>query len=79
MDVAVRRRGGHMVDATIVPVSRQRNSRDENEQVKAGITPEDWKRRPSKNRQKDKDCALDEEAGAQLLRLGSKKNRLPAR
>jgi len=47
MDVAVRRRGGHMVDATIVPVSRQRNSRDENEQVKAGITPEDWKRRPS--------------------------------
>ena len=30
-----------MVDATIVPVPRQRNSRDENEQVKAGATPED--------------------------------------
>ena len=34
-------RGGQMVDATIVLVPRQRNSRDENEQVKTGATPED--------------------------------------
>jgi transposase, IS5 family len=60
-------RGGQMVDATIVPVPRQRNSRDENDQVKTGTTPEDWKKRPSKNRQKG--CALDEEAWTQLLRL----------
>ena len=45
-----------MVDATIVPVPRQRNSRDENDQVKTGATPEDWKKRPSQNRQKDKDA-----------------------
>ena len=45
-----------MVDATIVPVPRQRNSRNENDQVKTGATPEDWKKRPSKNRQKDKDA-----------------------
>jgi hypothetical protein len=32
-------RGGQMVDATIVPVPKQRNSRDENEDVKAGKTP----------------------------------------
>jgi IS5 family transposase len=56
-------RGGQMVDATIVPVPRQRNSRDENEQVKTGITPEDWKKRPSKNRQKDKDARWTKKHG----------------
>jgi IS5 family transposase len=56
-------RGGQMVDATIVPVPRQRNSRDENEQVKAGITPEDWRRRRSKNRQKDKDARWTKKQG----------------
>src|SRR5271169_3450951 len=56
-------RGGQMVDATIVPVPRQRNSRDENEQVKAGTTPEDWKKHPSKNRQKDKDARWTKKHG----------------
>ena len=56
-------RGGQMVDATIVPVPRQRNSRDENDQVKAGTTPRDWKRRPSKNRQKDKDARWTKKHG----------------
>jgi IS5 family transposase len=32
-------RGGQMVDTTIVPVPKQRNSRDENDEVKAGKTP----------------------------------------
>ena len=49
-------RGGQMVDATIVPVPRQRNSREDNETVKAGKTPEDWEKKPAKNRQKDKDA-----------------------
>src|SRR3979411_2847232 len=35
-------RGGQMVDATIVPVPKQRNSGDENEAVKAGRIPEAW-------------------------------------
>jgi transposase, IS5 family len=56
-------RGGQMVDATIVAVPRQRNSRDENEQVKAGETPKDWKKRPSKNRQKDKDARWTKKHG----------------
>jgi len=56
-------RGGQMVDATIVPVPRQRNSRDENDQVKTGTTPEDWKKRPSKNRQKDKDARWTKKHG----------------
>src|SRR5258705_13699378 len=39
-------RGGQMVDATIVPVPKQRNSRDENDDVKAGKTPGAWKKDP---------------------------------
>ena len=37
-------RGGQMVDATIVPVPKQRNSRDENDDVKAGKTPDGGRR-----------------------------------
>jgi transposase, IS5 family len=49
-------RGGQIVDATIVPVPKQRNSRDENDAVKAGDTPREWKRKPAKLRQKDRDA-----------------------
>ena len=60
-------RGGQMVDATIVPVPRQRNSRDDNEQVKAGTTPEDWKKHPAKNRQKDKDARWTKKNGVSFF------------
>src|SRR3981189_2004594 len=56
-------RGGQMVDATIVPVPKQRNSRDENEDVNAGKTPRAWKKDPSKNRQKDKDARWTKKHG----------------
>src|SRR5271155_928432 len=56
-------RGGQMVDATMVPVSKQRNSREENEAVKAGKTPEEWEKNPSKNRQKDKDARWTKKHG----------------
>ena len=49
-------RGGQIIDATIVPVPKQRNSRDENETVKAGRTPAEWEKKPSKLRQKDRDA-----------------------
>lgn len=49
-------RGGQMVDATIVPVPMQRNSREDNEEVKGGKTPKEWEKKPAKNRQKDKDA-----------------------
>ena len=52
-----------MVDATIVAVPRQRNSRDDNEQVKAGITPKAWEKNPAKNRQKDKDARWTKKNG----------------
>ena len=56
-------RGGQMVDATIVPVPKQRNSRDENETVKAGETPAEWEKDPAKNRQKDKEARWTKKHG----------------
>ena len=56
-------RGGQMIDATIVPVPKQRNSRDENEDVKVGKTPKAWKLNPAKNRQKDKDARWTKKHG----------------
>ena len=42
---------GQIVDASIVQAPRQRNRRDENQQIKEGQVPEDWS--PQKRRQKD--------------------------
>lgn len=33
-------RGGQNIDATLVPVPKQRNTRDENKEIKAGRLPE---------------------------------------
>jgi IS5 family transposase len=56
-------RGGQMVDATIVPVPKNRNTKEENEAVKAGQTPEEWAKKPAKNRQKDKDARWTKKHG----------------
>lgn len=45
---------GKIIDATIVEVPKQRNSREENGQLKEGIVPEDWE--DDKIRQKDTDA-----------------------
>ena len=55
--------GGQIIDATIVAAPRQRNSREENEAVKAGATPDAWEQQPSKNRQKDKDARWTKKHG----------------
>src|SRR5690606_35824363 len=49
-------RKGQIVDASIVPVPRQRNTREENRQIKQGETPEEWLEDPAKLRQKDRDA-----------------------
>jgi transposase, IS5 family len=56
-------RGGQMIDATIVPVPKQRNSRDENDTVKAGEMPEAWEKKPAKLRQKDRDARWTKKHG----------------
>lgn len=49
---------GTIVDATFVEAPRQRNTREENRQIKEGKTPEEWDRpeNVSKIRQKDTDA-----------------------
>lgn len=47
---------GHIVDASIIEVPKQRNSRGENAEIKAGVTPESFKENPNKLRQKDIDA-----------------------
>jgi transposase, IS5 family len=51
-------RAGQMVDATFVEVPRQRNTREENAQLKAGEVPEAWDKPEAKamRRQKDTDA-----------------------
>jgi transposase, IS5 family len=56
-------RGGQIVDATIVPVPKQRNSRDDNDSVKAGETPAEWEKKPAKLRQKDRDARWTKKHG----------------
>jgi len=48
---------GSIVDARIIEVPKQRNSRDENGQIKNGQIPEDWKENPNKLHQKDTDAS----------------------
>ena len=47
---------GQIIDATLVPVPKQRNTRKENQDIKAGKVPEDWEKNPQKLRQKDLDA-----------------------
>jgi transposase, IS5 family len=56
-------RGGQIIDASIVSAPKQHNSvtrtfgsREDNETIKDGKMPEDWKSKPAKDRQKDKDA-----------------------
>ncbi len=48
--------GDQIIDASIVPVPKQRNSRDGNAKIKLGKTPEDWADKTAKLRQKDTDA-----------------------
>jgi IS5 family transposase len=47
---------GRMVDASFVEVPRQRNSREENQQIKDGIVPDGWEGESNKLAQKDLDA-----------------------
>jgi len=47
---------GAIIDASIVQVPRQRNTREENKQVRDGEIPEEWKDKPNKLEQKDLDA-----------------------
>jgi IS5 family transposase len=46
-------RGGQILDASIVPVPKNHNTRDENKAIMAGEAPEGWADKPAKRSQKD--------------------------
>lgn len=48
-------REGSIVDATFVEAPRQRNSRDENDQIKGGKVPDDWEKPGAENMRRQKD------------------------
>jgi IS5 family transposase len=54
-------RKGQIVDASIVPVPKQRNSREENKRIKGGEIPEDWS--DQKKRQKDTEARWTQKNG----------------
>ena len=47
---------GSIIDATIVEAPKQRNTREENDQIKLGEIPEEWKDNRNMLRQKDTDA-----------------------
>ena len=55
--------GGQIVDATTVPVPRNRNTGEENVAIKAGETPEGWEEKPAMKRQKDLDARWTKKHG----------------
>ena len=60
-DAALRASGfiamsGQIVDATLVSAPKQRNAEEEKKAIKDGRIPEEWKAKPAKLRQKDRDA-----------------------
>ena len=56
-------RGGQIIDATLIPLPKQRNSKEENQQIKAGESPKEWEEQPNKQRQKDTDARWTKKNG----------------
>ena len=56
-------RGGQILDASIVPVPRNHNTREENATIKDGEVPEDWADKPAKRSQKDVDARWTKKHG----------------
>ena len=67
--------GGQIIDASIVAAPIQRNSREENEQIKRGESPEAWADEPAKRRQKDRDARWTKKHGKS--HYGYKNHSLP--
>ena len=49
-------KAGQIVDASLIAAPRQRNTQDEKKAIKDGRIPDDWKDKPAKLRQKDRDA-----------------------
>jgi IS5 family transposase len=56
-------KGGQIIDASLVSVPKNRNTRDENKQIKEGKTPDGWEETPNMKRQKDADARWTKKHG----------------
>jgi len=56
-------RGGQILDASIVPVPKNHNTREDNKAIKAGQTPEGWADKPAMRSQKDTDARWTQKHG----------------
>jgi IS5 family transposase len=54
---------GQIVDTSIVPAPKQRNTREENARIKQGEVPEQWDSKPHKRSQKDVDARWTKKHG----------------
>ena len=54
-ELGIVKRDGSLIDATFVEVPKQRNSREENAQIKQGEVPEDWQTPDNANKLEQKD------------------------
>jgi transposase, IS5 family len=56
-------KGGQIVDATLIPVGVQHNTKAENVQIKAGEVPTSWTEKPHRQAQKDGDARWTKKRG----------------
>jgi transposase, IS5 family len=63
LDLGVQLNSGQIIDATIVPVPIQRNSREDNAIIKQDAIPIDWADKPAKRAQKDTDARWTSKGG----------------
>ena len=52
-DQGLEARGGKIIDAILVPVAKQRNSRQENKEIKVNCLPDEWNESAKRLQQKD--------------------------
>ena len=55
-DQGLEARGGQIIAATLVPVQKQRNSREENKEIKANRVPDGWDESPKRLQPRDLDA-----------------------
>ena len=53
---SLKARGGQIIDATLVPVPKKRNTREENKEIKVGMLKAVWDENPDRLQQSDLDA-----------------------
>ncbi|MEM6614778.1 MAG: IS5 family transposase [Cyanobacteria bacterium P01_C01_bin.72] len=62
-DQGYQAKGGQIVDATMIPVPKQHNSKEEKQQLEQGQIPVSWQEKPHRLSQKDRDARWTKKNG----------------